>query len=53
MPFDIAVVLTREDRQLVETFSMQAAYLTSEERGLMSKLGIFFADRGIELTRSF
>ncbi len=53
MPFDIAVVLTREDRHLVETFSMQAAYLASEERGLMSKLGIFFADRGIELTRSF
>jgi glutamate/tyrosine decarboxylase-like PLP-dependent enzyme len=53
MPFDIACVLTREDRHLVETFSMQAAYLASETRGIMAQSGIFFADRGIELTRSF
>jgi aromatic-L-amino-acid decarboxylase len=53
MPFDIACVITREDRHLVETFSMQAAYLASEERGLMARMGIHFADRGIELTRSF
>jgi len=37
----------------VRTFSMQAAYLASETRGLMAQTGIFFADRGIELTRSF
>ncbi len=53
LPFDVAVVLTRQDAALVETFSMQAAYLASESRGLMAQSGIFFADRGIELTRSF
>lgn len=53
LPFDIACVLTREDRHLVETFSMQAAYLASESRGIMAGGGIHFADRGIELTRSF
>jgi len=53
LPFDVACVLTRADADLVETFSMQAAYLASESRGLMAQSGIFFADRGIELTRSF
>ena len=53
LPFDVACVLTREDSALVDTFSMQAAYLASEKRGLMAQSGIFFADRGIELTRSF
>jgi glutamate/tyrosine decarboxylase-like PLP-dependent enzyme len=53
LPFDVACVLTRDDAQLVETFSMQAAYLASETRGLMAQSGIHFADRGIELTRSF
>ncbi len=53
LPFDIACVLVRDDAALVETFSMQAAYLASESRGLMAQSGIFFADRGIELTRSF
>lgn len=53
LPYDIAVVLTREDRQLREAFSMQAAYLASETRGLMAADGIHFADRGVELSRSF
>lgn len=53
LPFDVAVVLTRHDADLVEAFSMQAAYLASESRGMMAQSGIFFADRGIELTRSF
>ncbi len=53
LPFDVAMILTREDRHLVETFSMQAAYLASESRGLMAQMGIHFADRGPELTRSF
>jgi hypothetical protein len=47
------VVLTREDAHLVNTFSMQAAYLATESRGINAELGIHFADRGIELTRSF
>lgn len=53
LPFDVACVLTREDRQLTETFSMQAAYLASQARGILAAGGIYFADRGLELTRSF
>lgn len=53
LPFDIAVLLVREDAALVRTFSMEAAYLASGSRGLMAETGIFFADRGIELTRGF
>lgn len=53
IPFDCACVLVRDDADLVETFSMQAAYLTSETRGIMAQSGIHFADRGVELTRSF
>ena len=53
LPFDVACLLTRTDAALVETFSMQAAYLASESRGIMAQGGIHFADRGIELTRSF
>ncbi len=53
LPFDVAVLLTREDKALTDTFAMQAAYLAAEARGLMSTGGIHFADRGIELTRSF
>lgn len=53
LPFDVACVLVRRDADLVETFSAQGAYLASEKRGLMAESGVFFADRGIELTRSF
>lgn len=53
LPFDVAMILTRDDAQLREAFSMQAAYLASETRGLMAANGIFFADRGVELSRSF
>jgi glutamate/tyrosine decarboxylase-like PLP-dependent enzyme len=53
LPFDVACVLTRDDAALTETFSMQAAYLASEARGVLSKEGFNFFDRGIELTRSF
>ena len=53
LPFDVACVLVRHDADLVETFSAQGAYLASEQRGLMAQSGVFFADRGIELTRSF
>ncbi len=53
MPFDVACVLVRDDADLVETFSASGAYLASEKRGLMAQSGVFFADRGVELTRSF
>lgn len=52
-PFDVAMVLTREDRHLTETFANQAPYLTAMPGGLNASGGIFFNDRGIELTRSF
>jgi aromatic-L-amino-acid decarboxylase len=53
LPFDVACLLSREDKHLVEAYSMQAAYLASESRGIMAGSGIHFADRGIELSRSF
>jgi len=53
LPFDVACVLVRHDADLVETFSAQGAYLSSEKRGVMAQSGVFFADRGVELTRSF
>jgi glutamate/tyrosine decarboxylase-like PLP-dependent enzyme len=53
LPFDIACLLTREDAHLVETFSMQAPYLASESRGILAQGGIHFADRGMDLSRSF
>lgn len=53
LPFGVACVLTRRDVDLTSTFSMQAAYLAGEERGVFGRSGIHFADRGIELTRRF
>lgn len=53
LPFDIACVLVREDAALVETFSAHAAYLAPEERGILARMGIHYAERGVELTRSF
>jgi len=53
LPFDVAVVLTKEDRHLTDAFSTQAPYLASATGGLNASGSIHFADRGIELTRSF
>lgn len=53
LPFDVACLLVREDRQLLETFATQAAYLAAETRGILAGGGVFFGDRGIELSRSF
>lgn len=53
LPFDVAVVLTKEDRHLAETFATQAPYLASSTGGINKSGSIYFADRGIELTRSF
>lgn len=53
MPFDVAMLLTREDRHLTETFKNQAPYLMALPGGLAPGGGIYFNDRGIELTRSF
>lgn len=53
LPFGVACLLTRSDRALLDTFSMHAAYLSSEPRGVFGTAGIHFAERGIELTRRF
>jgi glutamate/tyrosine decarboxylase-like PLP-dependent enzyme len=53
LPFDVAMVITREDRHLTETFANQAPYLTAMPGGLNASGSVYFNDRGIELTRSF
>lgn len=53
LPFDVAMLLTKEDRHLTETFANQAPYLMALPGGLAPGGGIFYNDRGIELTRSF
>jgi aromatic-L-amino-acid/L-tryptophan decarboxylase len=53
MPFDVAMLLTRDDADLTATFQNQAPYLTAMPGGLSASGGIYFNDRGIELTRSF
>jgi glutamate/tyrosine decarboxylase-like PLP-dependent enzyme len=53
LPYDVAMVLTKEDRHLTDAFSVQAAYLTPESRGILAGTGIYFSERTIELSRSF
>lgn len=53
LPFGVAAVLTRSDRALLDAFSMQAAYLAGDPRGVFGSTGIHFAERGIELSRRF
>jgi glutamate/tyrosine decarboxylase-like PLP-dependent enzyme len=53
LPFDVAMLLTKEDRHLTETFANQAPYLMGLPGGLAPSGGIYYNDRGIELTRSF
>lgn len=54
LPFDIACTLVRRDQDLANTFSVRgAAYLETDNRGAMANLGVWFADRGIELSRDF
>ena len=55
MPYEVGVILTRDpDAQLAafQSPSGAAAYLQSQERGVAAD-STYFADRGIELTRSF
>lgn len=53
LPFDVAMLITREDKHLTETFANQAPYLTSMPGGLNASGSVYFNDRGIELTRGF
>jgi aromatic-L-amino-acid decarboxylase len=52
LPYEIACVLVRDRAVHEATFSVTPSYLTDEGRGVIAG-GLPFADRGIELTRSF
>lgn len=52
MPFECACTLVRDPALHVATFATTAAYLTPSTRGPAAG-GVYFADRGIDLTRGF
>jgi glutamate/tyrosine decarboxylase-like PLP-dependent enzyme len=52
LPYEIACVLVRDRAVHEATFSVTPSYLTDEGRGVIAG-GLPFADRGVELTRSF
>ncbi|MEQ8764933.1 MAG: pyridoxal-dependent decarboxylase [Planctomycetota bacterium] len=52
LPFEIACVLVRDAEAHRKTFEMSASYLEETTRGVIAG-GLPFAQRGIELTRSF
>jgi glutamate/tyrosine decarboxylase-like PLP-dependent enzyme len=52
LPFEIGCVLVRDPQLHTATFATQASYLEEMPGGIMAG-GLPFADRGIELTRSF
>jgi len=52
MPFECACVLVRDPALHHDAFRSTAAYLTPTTRGV-SAGGVYFADRGLDLTRGF
>lgn len=52
LPYEIACVLVRDRATHEAAFSVTPSYLTDEGRGVIAG-GLPFADRGVELTRSF
>lgn len=52
MPFECACVLIRDAGLNYATFTASATYLAETSRGV-SAGGVFFADRGLDLTRGF
>lgn len=52
LPFEIACVLVKDAKAHRDAFAMTASYLTGMKRGVAVD-NTLFADRGIELTRSF
>ncbi len=52
LPYEIACILVRDRTVHESAFSVTPSYLTDEGRGVIAG-GLPFADRGIELTRSF
>jgi aromatic-L-amino-acid/L-tryptophan decarboxylase len=55
MPYEVGVILTRDNAALTETFQPpagSAAYLTSDTKGASTDT-TYFADRGVQLSRGF
>lgn len=52
LPFEVACLLVRDARAHREAFALTPSYLTPSARGVIAG-GLAFADRGVELTRSF
>jgi aromatic-L-amino-acid/L-tryptophan decarboxylase len=52
LPFEIACVLVRDSKAHIDTFSLTPSYLAKTSRGVIAG-GLPFAERGLELTRSF
>ncbi|QJR34834.1 pyridoxal phosphate-dependent decarboxylase family protein [Gemmatimonas groenlandica] len=52
MPFECACVLVRDPAVNHDTFRANASYLAETSRGV-SAGGVYFADRGLDLTRGF
>jgi len=52
LPFEVACVLVRDAKAHRETFTLTPSYLAETSRGVIAG-GLPFAERGLELTRSF
>jgi glutamate/tyrosine decarboxylase-like PLP-dependent enzyme len=52
LPFEVACVLVRDANAHREAFTLKPSYLGESSRGVIAA-GLPFAERGIELTRSF
>jgi aromatic-L-amino-acid/L-tryptophan decarboxylase len=52
LPFEVACVLVRDAQVHRDAFALTPSYLTPSSRGVIAG-GLPFADRGVELTRSF
>ncbi len=52
LPFEVACVLARDANAHREAFTLKPSYLGESSRGVLAA-GLPFAERGIELTRSF
>ena len=52
LPFEVACLLVRDPKAHRDTFTMRPSYLAETSRGVIAG-GLPFAERGLELTRSF
>lgn len=52
LPFEVACVLVRDEKAHRDAFTLTPSYLAEASRGVIAG-GLPFAERGLELTRSF